>query len=166
MIKDNVRDALNAQMVREFFSSYLYLSMSAHFESITLRGFAAWLKVQAQEELAHGMKFYEYLVDQGARVTLKAIEGPKTEWASPLDAFEHVLAHEQKVTAHIHDLADLAASEKDFATFNFLQWFVNEQVEEEANAGDIVYKLKLASVEKGVTLLLMMDHHLGKRGSK
>jgi ferritin len=166
MIKDNVRDALNAQMIREFFSSYLYLSMSAYFESINLRGFAAWLKVQAQEEMGHGMKFYGYLVDQGARITLKAIEGPKAEWASPLEAFEHVLAHEQKVTAHIHDLAALAASEKDYATSNFLQWFVNEQVEEEMNAGEIVYKLKLATAEKGVALLFMMDHHLGKRGSK
>jgi ferritin len=166
MIKDNVRDALNAQMVREFFSSYLYLSMSAYFESINLRGFAAWLKVQAKEEMAHGMKIYDYLVDQCARVSLKPIEGPKTDWASPLDAFEHVLAHEQKVTAHIHDLVDLAAAEKDYATFNFLQWFVNEQVEEEANASDIVYKLKLASVEKGVALLFMMDHRLGKRGAE
>jgi ferritin len=166
MIKDNVRDALNAQMVREFFSSYLYLSMSAYFESINLRGFAAWLKVQAKEEMEHGMKFYDYLVDQGARVTLKPIEGPKTEWASPLEAFEHALAHEQKVTGHIHGCVDLAAAEKDYATFNFLQWFVNEQVEEEQNAGDIVYRLKLASVEKGVALLFMMDHHLGKRGAK
>jgi len=83
MIKDNIRDALNAQMIREFFSSYLYLSMSAYFESINLRGFAAWTKVQAKEEMEHGMKFYGYLVDQGARVTLKPVEGPKTEWKSP-----------------------------------------------------------------------------------
>lgn len=164
MIKDNVRDAINAQMNREFFSSYLYLSMSAYFESVNLRGFAKWMQVQAQEEYAHGMKFYGYLVDQGARVSLDAIEAPQSEWANPLVAFEHALGHEQKVTARIHDLMELAMSEMDHATSGFLQWFVKEQVEEEANATEIVFKMKLASAEKGAVLLYLLDHKLGKRG--
>ncbi|MDD1661889.1 MAG: ferritin [Methanomicrobiales archaeon] len=164
MIKDNIRDAINAQMNREFFSSFLYLSMSAYFESVNLRGFARWMQVQAQEEHGHGMKFYGYLVEQGARVALEAIEAPQTEWTNPLAAFEHALGHEQKVTARIHDLMELAMSEMDHATSGFLQWFVSEQVEEEAVAGEIVFKMKLASAEKGAVLLYLLDHELGKRG--
>jgi ferritin len=164
MIKDNIRDAINAQMNREFFSSYLYLSMSAYFESVNLKGFAKWMQVQAHEEYAHGMKFYGYLVDQGARVSLDAIEAPQSEWANPLAAFEHALMHEQKVTARIHDLMELAMSEMDHATPGFLQWFVKEQVEEEASATEIVFKMKLASAEKGAVLLYLLDHELGKRG--
>jgi ferritin len=164
MIKDNVRDALNAQMNREFFSSYLYLAMAGYFESVSLRGFAKWMLIQAQEEHAHGMKFYGYLVDQGARISLAAIEAPPPDWTNPLDAFEHTLGHEQKVTARIHDLMELAMSEMDHATAGFLQWFVKEQVEEEARATEIVFKMKLASAEKGAVLLYLLDHELGKRG--
>jgi len=164
MIKDNVRDALNAQMNREFFSSCLYLAMAGYFESVSLKGFAKWMLAQAQEEHAHGMKFYGYLVEQGARVHIAEIEGPQAEWANPLDAFEHALGHEQKVTARIHDLMELAMSEMDHATAGFLQWFVSEQVEEEANATEIVFKMKLASAEKGAVLLYLLDHELGKRG--
>ncbi len=164
MIKDNVRDAINAQMNREFFSSYLYLAMAGYFESVNLRGFAKWMQVHAQEEYAHGMKFYSYLVDQGARVSLAAIEAPSHEWANPLAAFEQVLGHEQKVTGRIHDLMELAMSEMDHATAGMLQWFVSEQVEEEANATEIVFKMKLASAEKGAVLLYLLDRELGKRG--
>jgi ferritin len=164
MIKDSVRNAINTQMNREFYSSYLYLSMAAYFESMNLRGFSTWMQVQAKEEMAHGMKFYGYLVEQGARVSLSAIEAPRGEWDTPLAAFEHALGHEQKVTAHIQDLMELAMKEKDFATAGFLGWFVKEQVEEEANAGEIVFKMKLASAEKGAMLLYMLDHELGKRG--
>lgn len=164
MIKDNVRDAINAQMNREFFSSFLYLAMSGYFESVNLRGFAKWMQVQAQEEHAHGMKFYGYLVEQGARVALAAIEAPQSEWANPLAAFEHALGHEQKVTTRIHDLMELAMSEMDHATAGFLQWFVSEQVEEEANATEIVFKMKLASAENGAVILYLLDHELGKRG--
>ena len=164
MIKDNVRDALNAQMNREFFSSYLYLSMAGYFESVNLKGFSRWMQVQAQEEHAHGMKFYGYLVEQGSRISLAAIEAPQAEWANPLAAFEHALGHEQKVTARIHDLMELAMSEMDHATAGFLQWFVSEQVEEEANATEIVFKMTLASAEKGAVLLYLLDHELGKRG--
>jgi ferritin len=164
MIKDSVRNAINTQMNREFYSSYLYLSMAAYFESMNLKGFSTWMQVQAKEEMAHGMKFYGYLVEQGARVSLSAIEAPRGEWDTPLAAFEHALGHEQKVTAHIHELMELAMKEKDFATAGFLGWFVKEQVEEEANAGEIVFKMKLASAEKGAMLLYMLDHELGKRG--
>ena len=158
MIKDNVREAINAQMNREFFSSYLYLAMSGYFESVNLKGFSRWMQVQAQEEYAHGMKFYGYLVDQGARVSLAAIEAPPSDWTNPLDAFEHTLGHEQKVTARIHDLMEFAMSEMDHATAGFLQWFVKEQVEEEASATEIVFKMKLASAEKGAVLLYLLDH--------
>jgi len=164
MIKDNVRDAINAQMNREFFSSFLYLSMAGYFESVNLRGFARWMGVQAKEEHAHGMKFFDYLVEQGARVHLPAIEASQSDWANPLEAFEHALGHEQKVTGRIHDLMELAMSEMDHATAGFLQWFVSEQVEEEANATEIVFKMKLASAEKGAVLLYLLDHELGKRG--
>jgi ferritin len=164
MIKDSVRDAINAQMNREFYSSSLYLAMSAYFESMNLKGFSAWMQVQAKEELAHGMKFFHYLVEQGARINITAMEAPRVDWETPLAAFEHALGHEEKVTAHIHQLMDLALKEKDFATAGFLEWFVSEQVEEEANAGEIVFKMKLASAEKGVVLLYLLDHELGKRG--
>jgi ferritin len=164
MIKDNIRDAINTQMNREFFSSFLYLSMAGYFESMNLKGFSGWMQVQAREEHAHGMKFFGYLVDQGARISTDAIEAPPAEWATPLEAFEHALAHEQKVTGLIHDLMELAMSEMDHATAGMLQWFVAEQVEEEANATEIVFKMKLASAEKGAVLLYLMDHELGKRG--
>jgi ferritin len=164
MIKDNVRDALNAQMNREFYSSGLYLSMAAYFESMNLKGFSAWMQVQAGEEHAHGMKFFGYLVEQAARIHIAALEAPRVDWETPLAAFEHALGHEEKVTAHIHELMELAISEKDYATAGFLGWFVKEQVEEEANAGEIVFKMKLASAEKGAVLLYFLDHELGKRG--
>jgi ferritin len=164
MIKDNVRDAINTQMNREFYSSFLYLSMAGYFESMNLKGFSAWMQVQAKEEHAHGMKFFDYLVDQGARISMAAIEAPAGEWATPLGAFEHVLGHEQKVTGLIHDLMELAMSEMDHATATMLQWFVTEQVEEEAHASEIVFKMKLASAEKGAVLLYLLDHELGKRG--
>ena len=164
MISNRVRDAINAQMNREFYSSFLYLAMAAYFESVNLKGFAAWMQVQAKEEHAHGMKFYEYLAEQGARISMADIEAPPREWASPLKVFEHALAHEQKVTGRIHDLVELAIKEKDHATVIMLQWFVTEQVEEEGNATGIVLKLKAASADKAGVLLQLLDHELGKRG--
>jgi len=164
VIKDHVRDAINTQMNREFYSSFLYLSMAAYFESMNLKGFSRWMQVQAKEEHAHGMKFFDYLIDQGARISMAPIESPPAEWSTPLGAFEHALGHEKKVTGLIHDLMELAMSEMDHATANMLQWFVREQVEEEANAGEIVFKMKLASAEKGAVLLYLLDHELGKRG--
>ena len=126
MVNEKMEAALNAQLNAEVYSGYLYLSMAAYFEDIDLAGFANWMRVQAAEELEHGMKFYDYIIRRGASVTLTAIEAPQTEWESPLAAFEHVLSHEQMVTGLINDLVDLAIEEKDHATNNFLQWFVEE----------------------------------------
>jgi len=161
MIKKKMQEALNYQLNRELYSSYLYLSMSAYFQSINMEGFAHWMRVQTREELAHAMKFYDYLVQRRGRVTLSSIEDPPLEWGSPLEAFEHVYEHEQKVTGLINDLVDLAISEEDHATNNFLQWFVTEQVEEEESASEVVEKLKL--VDDAAGGLFMLDNELGQR---
>lgn len=145
MVSENMEKALNGQLNAELYSGYLYLSMAAYFEDEDLAGFANWMRVQAQEELDHGMKFYDYIIRRGASVTLTAIEAPQTKWDSPLDAFENVLSHEQYVTSLINNLVNLAIEEKDHATNNFLQWFVEEQVEEEENASELLAKIKLAN---------------------
>ena len=129
MVSENMEKALNAQLNAEIYSGYLYLSMAAYFEDEDLSGFANWMRVQANEELEHGIKFYDYIIRRGASVTLTAIEGPQTEWESPLAAFEHVLEHEKMVTGLINDLVNIAIEEKDHATNNFLQWFVEEHGE-------------------------------------
>jgi ferritin len=161
MISEKMQDALNKQMNAEIYSAYLYLSMSAYFESVGLKGFAGWMRVQVQEELAHAMKFYSYILERGGRVITSAIDAPETEWKSHLAVFEYTYSHEQKVTALIHNLVDLAIQEKDYATQNFLQWFVTEQVEEESSADDIVQKLKLAGNAQGA--VFMLDSELGQR---
>ena len=161
MIKKKIQQALNKQLTAELFSSYLYLSMSAYFDSINLKGCANWMRVQVQEELVHAMKFYDFLLERGGKVNLSSIEGPPTEWASPLKVFEHAYQHEQKVTGLINDLVNLAISEKDHATNNFLQWFVSEQVEEEASADEVVQKLKLIGDARGG--LFMLDRELAQR---
>ena len=161
MIKGKIEKALNDQINAEMYSSYLYLSMSSYFSSINLNGFATWMRVQAQEELMHAMKFYDYVIERGGRVTVKAIEAPPAEWDSPLKVFEHVYTHEQKVTGLINDLVNLAIAEKDHATTAFLQWFVTEQVEEESSADEIVQKVKLVG-DQGAGLL-MLDQELGQR---
>ncbi len=139
--------ALNEQLNAEMYSSYLYLSMSAYFSDAGLSGFANWMRIQAQEELSHAMKFYDYINERGGRVILKQIDAPETEWESPLAAMEAVLEHEKKVTALINDLVDLAIKEKDHATNIFLQWFVTEQVEEEDSVNEVLSKLKLIGGE-------------------
>ena len=161
MLGKKMQDALNGQINAELYSSYLYLSMAAYFESINLRGFAGWMRVQAQEETAHAMKFYAFVVERGGRVALKAIAAPPGEWSSPLAAFQAAHEHEQKVTAMIHKLVDLAEGQKDHATRSFLQWFVDEQVEEEANADEIVQKLTM--IKDAPQGLLMLDSVLGQR---
>jgi ferritin len=161
MIGKKLQDALNKQLNAELYSSYLYLSMAAYFERINLRGFANWMRVQVQEENAHAMKFFDYVIERGGRVLLSSIEGPPTKWESPMDAFEHVSKHEQKVTALINKLVNLAVSEKDHATNNFLQWFVSEQVEEEASAEEVVQKLRLMKDAPGG--LFMIDRELAQR---
>jgi ferritin len=161
MLKENVQEALNEQLNAELYSSYLYLSMSTYFQSVELKGFANWMRVQAQEELSHAMKFYDYVNESGGRVTLKEISAPQTEWDSPHAVFKHVFQHEQKVTSLIDNLVGLATKEKDHATNNFLQWFVKEQVEEESSANEVLEKVKLVGDDSSG--LLSLDQELGRR---
>jgi ferritin len=161
MISKRIEEAFNKQINAELYSSYLYLSMSAYFESLGLRGFAGWMRVQAQEEIAHAMKFYSHVVERGGRVSLKGIDVPPVEWSSPLNAFEEAYRHERHVTELISGLVNLAAEEKDHASQVFLQWFVSEQVEEEASADEIVQKLGMVKESPGA--LYMLDREMGKR---
>jgi ferritin len=159
-----VEDALNAQMNREFYSSYLYLSMSAHFESNSLKGIAHWLRIQAKEELVHAMKFYDFMGQRGVRPALRQIDAPTSKWKTHTAVFEDAYKHEQKVTKYISELVDLARTEVDHATEVFLQWFVNEQVEEEMSVSEVENKMKLAGESSGA--ILVIDSELGKRSSK
>jgi len=161
MMKPKIQDAFNKQLNAELFSSYLYLSMSAYFESQNLKGMAHWMQAQAQEEHLHAMKFFSFINECGARVVLKQIDGPKTEWRSPLEAFEETCEHERKVTGLINDLVELSIAEKDHAANGFLQWFVTEQVEEEASAQEIRDKFKL--VKDNPVALFMIDRELAQR---
>jgi len=161
MIDQRMQEALNKQINAEIYSAYLYLSMSAHFQSVNLAGFANWMRVQWQEELAHALKFYDYVNERGGRVVLQAVEAPPSAWDSPLALFEHVYQHEQKVTGMINKLVDLAVEIRDHATNNVLQWFVAEQVEEEASADEVVQKLKL--VGNDPSALFMIDRELAQR---
>jgi len=161
MKSDKIQDAFNAQLNAETYSAYLYWSMAAYFDSISLSGFSNWMRCQAQEEMVHAMKFYSFINERGGRVLMRTIEAPPTEWDSPTAAFEAVYAHEQKVTGLINDLVDLAIAERDHAANAFLQWFVNEQVEEEASADEVVQKLKLVADAPGG--LFILDRELGTR---
>ena len=165
MISKKMEKALNEQVNAEMYSAYLYLSMSSYFESTNLPGFAGWMKAQAQEEMMHAMKIYDYVNERGGRITLTAIEGPPTKWKSPLAVFEATYKHEQVVTGRINDLVDLAIEEKDHATNAFLQWFVTEQVEEEKSADEIVQKLKLMADAPGAIPMYigMLDNEMGQR---
>ena len=161
MLKKKMLDALNGQINAEMYSAYLYLSMESYFQSVSLTGFASWMRSQVQEELFHSMKFYDYVCERGGKVTLDAIDKPDDTWKTPLAAFKHILKHEQLVTSLINDLVELAIAEKDHASLNFLQWFVAEQVEEEASVGEIVDKLKL--IKSDTSGLFLLDAELGKR---
>jgi len=161
MLNNKMQEALNSQINAEIYSSYLYLSMSAYFESINLSGFASWMRAQAQEEMVHAMKFYDYVNERGGRVILGPIEAPPSEWESAVSVFDATYQHEQKVTGLINDLVDLAIEEKDHATNNLLQWFVSEQVEEEASASGVLNKAKLTGDAPGG--LFMLDQELGAR---
>lgn len=158
---DKMLKALNEQINEELFSSYLYLSMSAYFEDMNLNGFANWMRVQAQEELAHAMKFFDFINERGGRVHLKNIAEPKKEWASTLEAMEETLEHEKHISKCIDNLVNLAIEEKDHAANNFLQWFVAEQVEEEASANEILQQVKMTE-GKGAGLF-MIDKELKGR---
>lgn len=161
VIKEKIQDAVNRQINREIYSAYLYLSMQSYFESVSLKGFANWMKIQVQEEWSHAMKLYDYLFQRGGRVILQPIEVPPSEWSSPLDVFEKTYEHEQAVTSLINDLVELSDSEKDHATYNMLQWFVSEQVEEEDNVSNLIEKIKLMKDAPGG--LFMLDKELATR---
>lgn len=161
MIVDRIADAINKQINAELYSGYMYLAMSAYCSDAGIPGAANWLRVQAMEEYTHADRLYRYLISRNGRVILGAIEAPPTEWKSLVDVFERTLEHEQKVTAMIDGLVNLAGEEKDHATESFLQWFVDEQVEEEESAQDVLDKVKLAGGPGPG--LFMVDAELGQR---
>ena len=159
MIGKAMQDTINEQINKELFSSYLYLSMAAYFEDKSLPGFAHWMRVQEAEEREHAMKFYDFLLERGGKVTLKAIDAPKTEWTSTMEVMQEVAGHEAKVTASIYALYELALKEKDYPAQVMLQWFITEQVEEEKNAAEIIASLKI--IEAHESAVLQLDHRLG-----
>ena len=161
MISTSMQKTMNEQINKELFSAYLYLSMAAWFENKNLSGFAKWMRVQAEEEYEHAMKFFGHIVDRGGKVELKAIAAPQVDWKSNLDVVKQVLEHEQFVTASINALYEQAVAEKDYPAQIMLQWFVTEQVEEEKNAGELVYQV--GAVENKESALMMLDHQLGMR---
>ncbi len=161
MLHDKMAKALNDQMNWELYSSYIYLAMASHFEQINLKGCAHWMRVQTMEEVTHFKRFYDFVTARGARVVLSEIKAPPSEWKSPLDAFEDALKHEQEVTRRIHRMADLSLELKDHATSSLLKWFIDEQVEEEASADEVIQNLKLnQDAPSGIYLI---DKELGAR---
>jgi ferritin len=164
MIKEIITKALNKQLSEELYSSYLYLQMAAFFEGEQLNGFAAWMRVQSEEEYGHGMKLYNYILQVDSKVNLKKIDAPGEPWKSALDVFNATYKHEKEITKSIDEIAGIALSEKDYATFNFLQWFISEQVEEESTALRILDKIKLIGDNK--TGLFFIDRELAGRARK
>jgi len=154
-------EALNEQIRQEYYSSYLYLSMSAYFESVSLPGFAAWMKAQVAEERMHGDKIYNFILERGGKVNLGQIDKPKTEWKSANEVFEDTCEHEAKVTSLIYNLVGISRGENDYATEAFLQWFVTEQVEEEDTVQTILDQIKM--VGENNHGILMLDRELGSR---
>ena len=160
-ISKTMQDAINEQINKELFSSYLYLAMSAEFEAHNLGGFAAWLRVQFQEEQEHAMKFYDYLLERGGSVHLKAIAQPAFTFTTNLEAFKKVAEHEAFITASIYKLYEVAMAEHDYATQILLQWYITEQVEEEKNAAEVVASLE--RIDAHDTAVYVLDHQMGKR---
>lgn len=161
MISEKMNEALNKQITHEMYSSNMYLSMVAYFEEMGLKGFANWMRVQVQEENAHAMGLFDYIIARDGKVRLESIDKPPFEWENPLDCFEAIYKHEQLVTSLINELVDVAEEVKDRAAISFLQWYIKEQVEEEANCSEICSKLKL--VNDNPNALLLMDQELGAR---
>lgn len=164
MITKKVQKAMNDQLNAELYSSYLYLAMNAYFEEKGLEGFAHWMRLQAEEELMHGLKFYDHINEREGRVTLEAIATPDKEWDSPLHVFKAAYDHEMKVTKMIDKLMDLAIQESDHASQAFLQWFVTEQVEELSSTNAVIDKLKLVANAPGGIFIL--DQELGSRSAE
>lgn len=161
MLSQKIEKALNEQLHEEMFSFYLYLSMSAYLESQNYHGMASWMSKQAQEELSHAMKFFGFIHERGGRAALEALAKPEGQWASPAATFEAALGHERHITECIYKLVDLANTERDHGTANFLQWFVKEQVEEEATSEGIVERFKMGAGQPAA--MLFMDRDLGMR---
>lgn len=162
MITQKMEESLNRQLQKEMYSAYLYLGMSAWCSEHSFNGSANWFMLQYEEEMAHGMKVYHYLLDQGAHVRLESLKASKTDYKSLLDCFEQSLEHERKMTRSFNKLCDFAIQEKDHASYTFFQWFVNEQVEEEATVSDVISKLQLVGDGNG---LFMVDQQLAERAA-
>lgn len=161
MLSNRMIKELNEQVVKEWYSAHLYMQMAAYFENENLPGFSHWMRVQAQEELCHGLIIFNYVCERDGYVELGPIASPATKFASPQEVFEKTLAHEQLVTASIHNLVNIAIEEKDHATKNRLEWFVEEQVEEEANATTILGKLK--RLKKDSEAIFILDTEMAAR---
>ncbi|WP_175059881.1 ferritin [Thermococcus sp. 2319x1] len=164
MLSEKMLRALNEQLNRELYSAYLYFAMAAYFDDLNLEGFASWMKAQAEEELGHVLRFYNYIYDRNGRVELTEIPKPPREWGSPIEAFEAAYEHEQFISKSIHQLAALAEEEKDYPTRAFLEWFINEQVEEEASVKKILDELKFA--KDAPQIVFMLDRELAARAPK
>ena len=160
-MNERMQEAFNGQINEELFSSYVYLSMAAHFEEQNLEGFASWMRQQAQEEVAHAMRLFDHIIRRGGRVALRAIGEPPADFENPLDAFEKALAHERHITGCINNLYGMALEERDYPAQMELQWFIDEQVEEEENTGRVVDQLKL--VGDNQSALLILDREMGQR---
>jgi ferritin len=161
MISKKMENAINLQINEELFSSYLYLSMSTYFENMSLSGFANWMRIQAQEEQFHAMKFFDYVHERGGKAELLAIDKPANDWESILVVFEETLKHEEHITSKINELVSIAIGENDYASQNFLQWYVDEQVEEESTASDILEQIRFLGENKHG--LLMLDREFKTR---
>lgn len=161
MLSKTMQDAINEQIKNEFYSAYLYLLMSAYFESINMPGSAKWMRTQFGEEQTHALKMFDFINDRGGRVALKAIDQPAPDFASPVAVWEMVLEHEKKVTGLINKLYEQAVKENDYATQTFLTWFITEQVEEEKNATLMLERFKQAG--SNTASLLLLDGHFTKR---
>lgn len=161
MISEKMQEAFLAQINKELYSEYLYLSMKAYFASMNLKGFVNWMDIQVQEEHAHAMGMFDYVLERGGRIVLDKIDAPKNYWSSPLEVFRDVVNHEEYITSQINLLYDVADFEKDRAAQLFLNWYVKEQVEEEASAGDILAHLEL--IKDDTKALLDLDKELSAR---
>lgn len=161
VINGKVEDVLNAQINKEFYSAYLYLAMSAYFDEIGLFGFANWTKVQAREEVDHGMILFDYIIERNGTVNLQQINAPEKSFENPLQVFEKIYEHEKYVTESIECVAYMSEEECDMATRNFINWYIAEQVEEEANAWDVITKLKMFGDDKSA--LFLFDQELASR---
>ncbi len=161
MLEQDIQRSLNEQLNSDLYSAYTYLAMSAYFETLSLSGFASWMKVQSKEEIEHSMKYYKYIFDRQGTVSLSAIKTPKQSWESPLEVFEDAYSHEMQVTKDINKIVDLSIKQSDHATNHFLQWFVGEQIEDESTTSELVTRLK--RIGDNPAGLVMLDRELATR---